>query len=327
MTLAKLIFAKQIVSLVRRAWNKAFMLTPDEQGILKNAMGYFYAIAVDRYDQTPHVFMTMCNHIHVIQTDDGGKRGLFMGFFHSQVATFINRMYGRDGNVWDPKDKPGDQWLADYDAIEEKILYTLMNPVRAGIISKVEDWNHFKITPDDWGKTLTFTKPEGLEGPNWPDTATLNPVAPPEFDHLDDPTKHFNELVKASTEVVHSDMKQSGARFKTMKDSYNLKITDTPDSLKNKGKVIVYKRLPKIAKRHRSKNNPTYLASTADLEANIRKGRREFHEQYREAWAAYKNDKSTTFPPGTYQLVVAHGVEVDEIEPCSVFARFREEPD
>src|SRR5690554_6580465 len=127
----------QVVQLTRRCSERRFFLRPDSK--INAVMAYECARAASRYDLQIHAVMVMSNHLHIVATDTHGRRSKFMQDAMAGVARARNCDLNRCENLWD--DRPfGDTLLLDRDALERKLVYTWLNPVRAGLVQRAEDW-------------------------------------------------------------------------------------------------------------------------------------------------------------------------------------------
>ena len=92
-----------------------------------------------------HVAVVMPDHVHLIFTPlvNSGKREIYslaeiMGGIKGASAQLINRELGRSGSVW--QTESFDRVLRSSESLDAKVAYILDNPVRAGLVSKWEDY-------------------------------------------------------------------------------------------------------------------------------------------------------------------------------------------
>lgn len=85
-------------------------------------------------------FVVMGNHWHLVVrvTDDPSSLSRFMQIFKSEVALAINEHRGRHGPVWTGRYHA--QPILDDASVLGRVLYTLMNPVAAGIVSSCGEY-------------------------------------------------------------------------------------------------------------------------------------------------------------------------------------------
>jgi len=91
-----------------------------------------------RYDLTIWAYCLMPNHVHVIAVP-ATRYGLARPFgrAHQQYARRTNRREGWRGHLWQQRfySCPMDEIHAHH-----AIRYVLLNPVRAGLVERAEDW-------------------------------------------------------------------------------------------------------------------------------------------------------------------------------------------
>jgi REP element-mobilizing transposase RayT len=92
-----------------------------------------------------HVAVVMPDHVHLIVTPlvNSGKREIYslaeiMGGIKGASAQLVNRELGRCGKVW--QTESFDRVLRSSESLDAKMAYTLDNPVRAGLVSKWDDY-------------------------------------------------------------------------------------------------------------------------------------------------------------------------------------------
>ncbi len=91
-----------------------------------------------------HVAVVMPDHVHLILTplrDD--KTGLFtfeqiVGGIKGASVHTINKALHRSGQVW--QDESFDHVIRSGESLEQKIQYVCENPVRAGLVTRPEDY-------------------------------------------------------------------------------------------------------------------------------------------------------------------------------------------
>lgn len=198
MTGANLHLSGQVAFLTRRTSGRSFLLLNTKDGDVKRAVGYIHGLETVRKNQTSHAFVTMTNHYHSVQSDQDAKRSDYSREVNHHLAKFVNYRHNRSGSVW-PRDRRGDVHLGDVETLVEKMVYTWLNPVRAGLVDRVEEWDNFVILPKHWGKTLRFERPENFRDVgDLPEYIEFIPMPPPGFDHwrLEDVVSFFEEKIR-----------------------------------------------------------------------------------------------------------------------------------
>lgn len=91
----------------------------------------------ERYDLTS--WCVMPNHVHVIAQV---KEGFTLGEIHYSWKTWIakegNKLLGRRGPMW--QREYHDRYMRNEHHLATAICYVEENPVKAGLVKRVEDW-------------------------------------------------------------------------------------------------------------------------------------------------------------------------------------------
>ena len=312
----------QTTAINRRTSNQTYWLKPDRPdsegfATLQNTIGYLFGRYAKIHQIECHAFTTMSNHYHAVITDMRGERSLFFNEFHSMLARYCNRLHDRSGDFWD-NGKTGDFILIDDGAIADKIVYATVNPVEAGLVSRHELWQHFTITPKDWGSPLEFTRPSGVDE-TWPESVIIMPTVPPEFRHLDEPIEHFNRLIAQRTSELRMERQLEGQRFGSMEQAFDINPWDNPHSHGRFQRV--FPRLAEPVPAQRSAPLPSFCAEDPDIHCRAREEHQQFNEDYDAALSDFQDDKDTVFPAGTYLLRERYNVNIASLDPLSLFHR------
>ena len=273
----------QTVLLTRRCVMRFFFLRPDES--INHIMRYEVAKAADRYDQQIHGAVAMSNHVHLLATDTTGDRSDFMRDAMSGIARARNHSLNRKGTFWG-SGQFGDTVTVDHEAMERKLLYTWLNPVRAGLVERVEDWPGFMILPKHWGKTIEVEVPGRYYGRNSPKTVTFTPQPPPGFQDwdLEDAREHFQELIRREEKKIHNnhpDRTYKGVNGVCGTNPFDRPGPAPPEPSASAKFATTDAKMMDWAQRHRAQFLDDY-------------------ETMRQRWAKGRND--VTFPAGTVQL-------------------------
>jgi putative transposase len=85
-----------------------------------------------------HAFVLMANHYHMLLTTPDRDLGVVMSEFGGSVTRTMNRISGRSGHLFGGPYRWSQIRSANYYANALKYVYR--NPVRAGIVARVEDY-------------------------------------------------------------------------------------------------------------------------------------------------------------------------------------------
>lgn len=194
--------AGQVAMLTRRCSERRYFLRPDEY--IEKVIPFEVGKAANKHGQAVYAAVAMSNHVHFAVGDTTGERSKFMQDSMSGIARARNCDLKRRGHFWEAGSY-GDTVLLDRDAIERKLLYIWLNPVRAGLVDRAEDWPGFMILPRDWGETISIKKPGKFYGRKNPDLVEFIPQRPPGYDDmtLEEVKEHFEKLLaKGEQQIV-----------------------------------------------------------------------------------------------------------------------------
>jgi putative transposase len=88
-------------------------------------------------------YCLMPNHVHIIAVPShaDGLRSMFADA-HRRYTNYINWRHGWTGHLWQGRFGSA---AMDEDHLAEAARYVLLNPVRAGLTKRAEDWPHSSI--------------------------------------------------------------------------------------------------------------------------------------------------------------------------------------
>jgi REP element-mobilizing transposase RayT len=98
-----------------------------------------------------HAMVVMSTHVHLLchmRFDRERKLVPMRKLTHSiksYSAHEINRLSGSSGSIWE--DESFDHVIRNEHSFEEKLLYIRMNPVKAGLVKRAEDYKWFWQSP------------------------------------------------------------------------------------------------------------------------------------------------------------------------------------
>ncbi|RAL20615.1 hypothetical protein DL240_16420 [Lujinxingia litoralis] len=275
----------QVVMLTRRCFERRFFLRPDTT--INAIAAYEFARAGQRHGVAIHAVMVMSNHPHLIVTDARGRRSDFMRDALSGIARARNADLGRRSYFWD--DRPYcDTVLLERQAQERKLLYTWLNPVRAGLVERAEDWPGFKILPRDWGKPVKVPRPGAFYGRRSPEFIEFTPQPPPGYEDmsLSEVRAHFEGLLKEAEDEIRAERRRCKKRLVGVKRVLAVRPTSHPSTPAPMGQMS-----PRFASQ-----------DPAILSAAIARERAFFNAYARERERWLKGKKGVVFPCGTVWL-------------------------
>jgi putative transposase len=140
----------------------------NRQAIFFNEEDYAFFLDVmfqakEKYSCRIYSYVLMTNHFHLIAETDagGGDLATFMKQVTQRHGQYINRFQKRSGTLWEGRFKSSavssDQYMLACSR------YIEMNPVRAGIVEKPEEYSYssyrFKIGMDEGAGSILDTDP------------------------------------------------------------------------------------------------------------------------------------------------------------------------
>jgi putative transposase len=298
--IAKQILNKKTYLLTRCCDDQEYALLPSK--LVNQVFAYAVGWASQKYHVAIRAMCVMSNHWHSVLTDTFGKLPEFKQEVHRIVAKCLNAEYRRNGYFWDNQ-KARQAWLLDDDAIMDKMVYTMMNPVAAGSVQHQRCWPGLVTKPTDvCGRTFTIKRPKVYfrdKGGTMPDEVTLTMTRPEIYQHLSD--KQFTELLQGRIaereKEIHDDMRAQKRWFMGNQALKRLKHTDSPGTKRKRGHVN-----PKVA----SKNKKLRITALEQLKC--------FADAYDAARLKWKSGlRGAVLPAGNDAMRRFHRV------PCETF--------
>lgn len=158
MSLPRQVLARQFYLLTRACAQRQFLLRPDAE--TNNAFLYCLIVTAIKFSIDILMMSVQSNHHHITLFDRLGNISRFMEEFHRLVARSQNVLLGRRENFWS-SDEPSAVSLLDRDSVIREMIYTAANPVKDGLVERVEHWpgvnTYFNLLS---GRSLEATRPE-----------------------------------------------------------------------------------------------------------------------------------------------------------------------
>ncbi len=80
----------------------------------------------------------MSNHLHMVVHDQVGLLSNWASYFLGNLSRAINRIRGRSGTFYQRRYSA--EPILDDEALIDRLVYTVANPVKAGLCSRVDQW-------------------------------------------------------------------------------------------------------------------------------------------------------------------------------------------
>ncbi len=277
--------AGQVAMLTRRCFERRYFLRPDDY--INDVIPFEVGKATERYGQQIYAAVAMSNHLHFAVGDTTGDRSNFMRDAMSGIARARNRDLERKSFFWGGGSY-GDTVLLDKDAIERKLLYIWLNPVRAGLVKRAADWPGFKILPRHWGKTIKIEKPGKFYGRRNPDTVEFTPQPPPGYEDksLEEVRDYFEKLLRREENKILAERRKDNFIFAGREAVLAVEPLEHPTTAESTGTI-----------------NPRFASTNRDRLQSAIASYRSFVDSYetkRQRWLSGR--KRVTFPCGTVAL-------------------------
>jgi putative transposase len=286
----------------RRCLERRMFLAPGERAAeLANFVGYCLAVAAAEYGIEVHACVVMSNHHHTDVTDPLGKLPAFVQRFHSLIARGINTLRGRVGSFWDGE-KPCMTTTPSDDQTLKDLVYTITNPVEAGLVKWSRLWRGFSTQGWRFGETRVFSRPSRFfdDAGEMPETAALKLMRPKIFAELDDDAlcERLEQAVRQREQEIHAEFRGNNRRFLGAEKLARDRWDRAPTSYEER-----YKISPKVA-------SSCKWLRMAQLQRN-----RDWEREYAAARELMLAGEAAVFPFGTWWLKHFVGVEVAERGP------------
>jgi putative transposase len=278
--------------ITRRCADRMFLLRPSAE--TNDLVLFLLAVLAGRYGVLLHTFCVMSNHVHFVLTDPSGNLPAFMRDLGSAVARALNAAHGDWENFWAPGSYSAVE-LTTREAILDKMVYSLANPVMAGLVRRGAEWPGLWSAPAliESGAILV-KRPEGFfrnNGP-LPESASLSLVRPPGFDTAEELRAELEKELRTREDQAASALAKEGRSFLGRRSVLAQKVHARPRPGEPRRGLK-----PRVAAADKWKR----IEALGRLKA--------FLVAYREAWGAFgRGVRDVVFPEGTYWMRITHGV-------------------
>jgi putative transposase len=282
-----------------------FLLTPSET--VNQIMEYCIALAARGRGILLHAVSVESNHFHMVVTDTEGRLSDFMQELNRSVARCLLDHYRarfpkrRLDSVWSHAQSFCATLLISPDAMLDKIVYTLTNPVKDGLVHEYRKWPGFNTRPSDWrGGTRTARRPN-VYFKNTPETIEYSVSAP----------GRMCETVEQAIGTVELHIRNAQEHFATQRAAQGRSVVgvrgvlaqdpfDAPSTPRPVGNLN-----PALAG---GGDSGALSVAKAALQA--------FRRAYREAWKAFKAGAAAIFPGGTLLMRRRFGQPCEPLDAC-----------
>ena len=283
---------------------REFKLVPTEECVA--IFRYQLAIVAKRYGMLIHEFVVMSNHFHIVLTDPGGAMPDFTRDLNSGVARALNALARDRENVFSTERPNFVRCVGDEaeigESIADRCVYTLVNPVAAGLVRRAKEWPGATSWAMEYGRPVSVKRPAiKFFGKKRPKEVELVLTRPSGFDESMSDAEVRAEIrarVREKEVEVLEEHRKKGQPFvgvAAVRAQSRLQRPATPH-----GKDIDDVTLTIVAR-----NKWAAIAAKQQV--------KEFTNRYREAlkrWKAGEHD--VVFPYGTWRMARYFGVQVED---------------
>jgi putative transposase len=190
MTVPRRVLPGETYFITRRCSERRFFLVPD--AVVRRILLYCLAMAAARTGVELHAVCAMSNHYHLVLTDVRGNLPMFMAWLNRHAANCLKLHRRRVGPIWDASEKYSAVALLSREAVWEKVIYTLTNPVKAGLVRRHCQWPGLNLGPKQWREGPLHAEHPGLYFKRTDEPSpTIRLTRPPLLAH-----QHLGRLVK-----------------------------------------------------------------------------------------------------------------------------------
>jgi REP element-mobilizing transposase RayT len=278
----------------RTVLERRFLLRP---GALTNeVVTYCLFRAAERHDVLVHAVSVQANHFHAVVTDTAGQLSDFMHWFSRHVALCLMEHYATTHphrqleGIW-TKQPFSATLLLTREAIIDKVVYVLTNPVKDGQVRDYRKWPGVTSRPSDWLVPVRCARRPELyfdRDDKRHRTVAARVTIPRQLADRTpaDFVRDVEAMLADEHKAIAATMAAKGRAFMGAKAVLRQDPFEAPNS-----------------RRPRYGRNPR-LAAGGSREA-LQQGiaaLRHFRERYRRAWNEFRNNAHAVFPAGTYLM-------------------------
>lgn len=196
--------------ITRRCTQRLLLMRPDAE--TNNAFIYCLAVAAQRYQIDILFTVAMSNHHHTGIFDRHGNYPAFLEHFHKLFAKCQNALRGRWENFWSSEQTSVVRLLSGEDILN-KLIYSVCNPVQAGLVNQALEWPGVSsLRPTLEKRSLIATRPEHFFRADgaMPEKVELIFSRPEEFQNYSE--QQWVELIKQKVKTREKSLRQERQR-------------------------------------------------------------------------------------------------------------------
>jgi len=290
----------------RTTLERRFLLRPDP--VVNEVFTYCLFRAASQHGILVHAVCVEATHFHAVVTDPRGELSDFMRWLDRHVALCLMAHYRHSHphrqleGIWS-KQPFGATLLLTPEAILDKVVYTLVNPVKDGLVRDYRKWPGTISRPGDWLQPTRYARRPSLYFKQDDEEHRRVParlVAPPQLSDrkLVDLVQEVESLIRERSRAAAATLAADKRSFMGPKAARRQDPFDAPRSRRPR-----YQRNPHVAA---GGNREALTQGIAAL--------RSFRACYREAWRAFQRGLRAVFPAGTYLMHRRYRCECEPLD-------------
>lgn len=276
----------------RRCTQREFLLRPESA--INEGFKFMLGEVARCHGIELYAVMVMSNHYHLVVRDTRGVLPAFTQHLNSMTGHAFNVKRARRESFWSGR-RSTSTYLVGLEDIIDEVVYTLVNPVEAGLVERANLWPG--LTSYAWldGRTVEASRPHFYFDPNGnvAPSVSFKLSVPPEFDGDADAWKELIwRRVAAEEERIAKYRRAHGLGFRGRKAVLK-------DSIHRRGslKEELRETLPLLA----AQGEGAMARAVAEL--------KDFYDRYATAVAKLRQGiRNVLFPVGTWMLVRQYNV-------------------
>ena len=281
MTLPRCILSDRTYLITRRCSERRYFLRPDPK--IVRIFEYLLGLACERYGVLLHAYVCMSNHYHLVVTDPHGVLPDFLRYFNSLLARAVNCARGRWESFWS-RDSYNAVDLLEGGDVLDKLVYTLTNPVSAGLVGRAGAWEGATSISLHFGGRRIVPRPAKFFSERMPEHVSLELHVPPILGHMSARELH-GELAKRVA-VIEAECRATNRKPLGMRGVLAVDWSDGPTTKEPRRRLS-----PRLA----AKCTATRVAAIAAFKRWV--------DAYRSVRARFvAGERDIEWPRGTYQM-------------------------
>ena len=292
MTLPRCVLKGTTYLVTRRCLGRRFLLRADPA--LNSLFRYCLARAVEAHGIELHAVSVMSNHYHLVLTDPCGVLPDFMRTLNRQVAMGVKRLRDWDEVVWEPNVPYSAVALEGPQEVLDKVAYTVLNPVSAGLVRRPEQFPGLVSTLERLReRKLEAKRPTVWFNKTAPKQVTLRFRAPPSLPDHPAYLEALKALLRRRLRTLWAEHRQRGLGYLGANA-----VVQTPATARPKTRKTRFGR------------SPTFSALTRARWNRALEQLRGFRRAYRAAYETWRSgERDVVFPQGSWWVVRFGGAQ------------------